>query len=197
MRCSVIQSHDRGDAALTEPKQSFLVRDDELQRYRTAAGPPDHHRIQVHIDGFFDARAGEGEVRSTVHNKTTSTLFPYDLPQASAVYAGDLHVEAIKWNVEDCFYLGCGCFRGVGCLLYPVYCAWVYISSKGIPSDRFYMNGTSGAWRHEPYMDTRTRERAYVVLTKHALGWECDGREFWTFIISSSRHFSTECVIFL
>lgn len=30
----------------------------------------------------------------------------------------------------------------------------VYISSKGIPADQFYVNGTSGAWRHEPYMDT-------------------------------------------
>lgn len=50
-------------------------------------------------------------------------------------------------------------------------CVCAYISSKGIPADQFYVNGTSGAWRHEPYMDTgevRSQKKTRPQLWLHS-----------------------------
>lgn len=89
----VVQRHDRRYAPLPEPDQGSLVRDDELQGHRPPSGPPDHHRVEVDVDGAADAGAGEGEIRSAIHNKAAPALFPDDFPETPAVNAGDFHLD--------------------------------------------------------------------------------------------------------
>lgn len=90
----VVQSYDGRYAPLPKPKQGSLVRDDKLQRHRTPSRSPDHHRVEININRAFDIGVREREIRSAIHNKAAPTLFPDDLPQMPAVYAGDFHFDA-------------------------------------------------------------------------------------------------------
>lgn len=103
VRRPLVHGHDGRDAALPQPPQGSLVRDDELQRHRSSPGPPDHHRVQVDVDGASDAGAGEGEVGSAVHDQAAPVLLPEDPPQTAAVDPRDLHV---KRRFAACYSFG-------------------------------------------------------------------------------------------
>ena len=146
----VIQSYDGRYAPLPQPKQGSLIRDDKLQRHRPPSRPPDHHWVEIDIDRASDVGVREWEIGSAIHNEAAPGLLPDDLPQTPAVDAGHLHLELLLLPKEWTGLLLCG---GYGRVRSPArVCA--YMSSKGIPAHQFYVNGTSGAWRQEPYMDT-------------------------------------------
>lgn len=160
----VIQRYYSRNAPFPKPKQSSLIRDDKLQGHRSSSGSPDYHWVKINIDWAFDIRVREWKIRSTVHNKAASILLPDDFPQTPAVYARDLHFDLL-----DLFLLP----KKFNWLLLNTgersARASAYISSKGIPADQFYVNGTSGARRHEPYMDTgaaRWQENTPTALTR-------------------------------